>query len=173
MEKARVIITLECNRSCEYCVNKNRHILERAVKIKSINELKEHRIICVTGGEPMLNPERSIGIIKAIRKKFPESLLYFYTALFNERIKEIIRLVDGISYTLHKKYSQNDIQNFYKFQKLIDVPGKEFHLNLDPAIRAAILIRPFLWSNIKIKKWFVGKEAHIPEGELLYILNPG
>lgn len=51
--KARVIVTLECNRHCENCCNTGDAFLGYKV-LTDINELLAYEEIIITGGEPML-----------------------------------------------------------------------------------------------------------------------
>lgn len=106
---ARIIITMNCNRTCDGCCNTYTEVMSQATEISDIAQLKDYDIICVTGGEPMLNVQNTLDIIREIRERCPDSLVYLYTAFYRDSMPAVINAVDGIHYTLHKGASEADI----------------------------------------------------------------
>lgn len=110
MKKLRLLFTPDCNRNCKKCCNKDWD-LEKLPKVTSFYQYDE---IIITGGEPLLYPERLIGFLQAVRL-VSSAKIYLYTAItVRERtfkpIYDVIQHVDGVSITLH---NQNDVNNLY------------------------------------------------------------
>lgn len=178
MSKARVIITMDCRRNCVGCCNTYDHIMSQSICIKSIRKLpKATKTVCVTGGEPMLNPDRTLDIIKAIRTHLPRAIVYLYTALYDERINKILDWVDGVHYTLHAAASKNDVIDFYRFQTNLIGRSGSYRIYIDPRVSLPVVVDPSLWSTVIRRKWQTEQELvdvqpeGLPVGETLYILD--
>lgn len=176
---ARVIITRRCQRNCSGCCNTYSHIMQNAVSIDNISALKGYSIICITGGEPLLEPDLTLGVVAKIRRQNPNSLVYLYSALYTERMYDVVDAVDGIHYSLHKEACAADMYDFQQFQKLVAWKGygKSFRLYIDPKVRYPVKIRPWLWKRVEIKPWLTEEELiaiqpnGLPKGETLFILE--
>lgn len=170
---ARVLITQDCQRNCENCCNKQPSILNKAEIIYSIEEVLHHEIICLTGGEPMLYPDKLIRIINTIRSHPTKHTIYLYTAYFTWRMNEIIPLIDGIHYTLHKETLPIDIEKFHQFQTMIwsACETKSFRLYIQPGMTHSVKIHPWKWKRIELKPWL--EDCPLPSEETLYILKGG
>jgi organic radical activating enzyme len=158
---ARVIITEECERNCSYCCNKYESILKDAIRADSLEEIiNKHDVICLTGGEPMLDIDRTLDIIKHIKEKAPEKTLYLYTAKYDYRIEDIIPLVDGIHYTMHENSTMKDIDDLACIQVTFHGHHEEksFRLFLHSGIERMIAVAPSVWSRIESKPWIDEKE---------------
>ena len=106
MKVARLIITLDCNRKCHYCCN-TPEMLASATHISDLSALKDYDEICITGGEPMLYPEKVISISNTL-KRYNNNKIYLYTAFTNgSELPRVIRrgTIDGINFTLHESGS--------------------------------------------------------------------
>jgi MoaA/NifB/PqqE/SkfB family radical SAM enzyme len=175
---ARVITTFDCSRNCPGCCNTYGSIMSNARNISSLSELKNFQTICLTGGEPMEEPQRTIQIIKAIRKTNLKAKIFLYTALYKEEVKDIIQMVDGIHFTLHVNATKADLDGFQKFQEAIKSGNGSYRLYIDPRVEGSISIQPNLWHRIEVKPWLSEKELldlqpkGLPRGEELIILNP-
>ena len=152
--------------------------MNRAAEIKDLSELAGFREILITGGEPLLNPRRTLGIIEKIKCLSPDSKIYVYTAWFDEKLADIIEEVDGIHYTLHAHSSKRDIADFQRFQDILPLKSKKsFRLYINPSIKHSILIKTGLWHRIEIKPWLTEEELlrkqpdGLPMGEKLYVLE--
>lgn len=93
---ARVIITLKCERACSYCCNKYEKIIKQCVHINNLKPLRGYKEVIITGGEPMLNPSRTLSIIRRIKRMNPKALIYLYTAKYDMKLEDTIELVDGV-----------------------------------------------------------------------------
>lgn len=114
MKKLRLIVTDKCNRHCAGCCNLSldwksipvfKPITDRHPRITEWNE------VLVTGGEPMLEPEltrKVINMISADKKAF------LYTAEVSDwqKIKDVIRILDGLTVTIH---DDCDVDTFVDF----------------------------------------------------------
>lgn len=108
MKKLRLLFTQDCNRNCKGCCNKEWNLNN----LPSVDSFDYNEIL-ITGGEPLLYPERLIGYIKAIRA-ISTAKIYVYTAMtvVEKTFKpfyDILKYVDGITLTLH---NQKDSNNF-------------------------------------------------------------
>jgi len=166
---ARVIMTLKCNRDCKYCCNKNPNVLSQAKHIKSITELADYMVVVLTGGEPMLFPDRVIGLAQQAAKQ--GSVVYLYTAFYVPEIITILPLVKGLTYTLHAPLRKDDLARFYEFQRVISTRVGSFRLSIDPEINQFIEINPSVWIRVQVKQWLVGDKLHVPSSEDLFILD--
>ena len=84
MNKARLKVTLKCNKTCEYCINKSQEYRSKWTKISMVNEVmwKQYRSVVISGGEPLMQK----------------------TALY-----ELLKLLDGYDICLYTSYSENDV----------------------------------------------------------------
>lgn len=177
---ARLIITLDCNRKCHYCCN-TPEMLASATKISDLSELQHYPEILITGGEPMLNPTRTLAIVQHLNqlgqiywnkhKKLRK--IYLYTALALERgylYSMLMYGVDGIHYTLHYNSSAKDvalgIDNIEILSK--EFPNKPFRLYMDSEVEHQVTIIPQRWSRIQSFKFI--EDCPLPENEKLFLL---
>jgi len=181
--KARLLITEECNRNCSYCCNHYYNIMKNTKYINSLDELPVNLTeIMITGGEPMLFPQKTKDISIKLKKKYPFSKLYLYTTLYNDELENIIPYLDGVHYSLHSKETINDLELLYKFQGLLclyeeEWNKKSFRLYVDSKVKLPVSVIPYLWKRMEMFKWSTEEELiakqpdGLPAGESLYILN--
>lgn len=170
---ARIIITLDCNRNCPYCVNKYEHIIKRA---KEVNEydlgdaFSGYDELVITGGEPLLNIGRTEKILKKLCALY-DSKIYLYTALYHEGLYRIMNYIDGLTYTVHSMDDWVDYDAFHDMQKTIAdyYQDKEFRLTLNPNIKKQLGIYPYLWKVIKSKNFKSKELCAILPHETLFI----
>jgi organic radical activating enzyme len=173
---ARVIITFACNRKCSYCCNNYTSIINNATHIQDLNALKDYPEICITGGEPMLNPQRTKDIISKLRDQNPQAVIYLYTARYHEQLSEICTLVDGIHFTLHEKSTVEDINDFIKFQNILiqrrnTDRNKSYRLYIHHNMSNFVVLFPKVWSRVEVKEWLSEGECELPVNETLFILE--
>jgi len=167
MRIARVIVTWKCDKDCDLCCNKNLPVQPQPC---TIEDLQGYDQVLITGGEPMLYPARLEEIIKKLRAQAPENKVYLYSALYRPAMHHIVKLVDGIHYTLHHPFRQVDLDKFNRFHTMIDqYRDKSFRLYIDPRIDWVIPIRPDQWSRVEVKPWM--DACPLPEGEVLLELK--
>ena len=169
--KARVLITKDCNRKCPHCCSEFNTVMS-TMRETTIPKLASYGEVMITGGEPMLYPERVKTFINLIREQNSTTKIYLYTALFTPELIDIIPLLDGIHYTLHIRANQNDVDGFTKFQEAV----KPYHTTMsvrsyiDPAVELPVTIYPWLYYRLEVKPWIMEGECPLPDGEdLLYL----
>ena len=113
--KARIIVTFDCKRNCSYCCNKYTKIIKKATDLYDLNDIKDCSEYIITGGEPMLYPDKVIKLIKQLRLLNKKAKIYMYTTLFKPSLLKIIKLIDGVHYTLHANTTREDMEDFYRF----------------------------------------------------------
>ena len=117
MKKARLITTLECPRNCEGCCN-TQSMIKSATVIENIEDLKSYNEINITGGEPVMFPEKLIKLLKRIYKFKPNPTMYLYMSICNVIYDyKICSIVDGINYTIHSECTPGDISMFVNYQE--------------------------------------------------------
>ena len=91
-DKARILITEKCNRSCSGCCNNYSKIMWEAKYIDSLTDLPPVlKEIMITGGEPMLFPNKTEKIIRELKERYSSSKIYLYSALYRKNLENIIQ----------------------------------------------------------------------------------
>lgn len=185
MRKARVLITERCLRLCAGCCNKYERIMQQMIAVPSLEFLEDgYDIVCLTGGEPMLEPEYLLTCIEACRA-YGVKFVYVYTALYVDHYFEaVIGASDGIHFTLHAPASTLDIgglaaaQDDMLHMALAAWRPKTHRLYVDNRIVASVPIIPSAWSRVDISPWLTEEEVFrrngptgLPPGEELYLLK--
>ncbi len=180
-DKARILITEKCNRDCSGCCNTYSKIMGEARYIDRLTDLPTAlKEIMITGGEPMLFPDKTEKIIRELRERYSSSKIYLYSALYRKKLEDIIPLIDGLHYTLHEGATEKDLKLLYGLQELLKINGKDwgeksFRLYIDNKINLSITIIPNLWRQVNMSKWLTEEEllfkqpGGLPKGELLFI----
>lgn len=85
---ATYILTLACNRDCFFCTNKNQADYEEGVNkiydvVKDFNRdrgyYKEMKSAALTGGEPLLHPDKCVEFVKKVKKSSKNTQTRIYT----------------------------------------------------------------------------------------------
>lgn len=179
-QRARVLITEECNRNCSGCCNKYFKIMEQAKRITTLDELSIYKIISITGGEPLLFPEKTERIIDELKGKKDPPVIYLYSAYYHPSLKKIIPMIGGLHYTVHEGAKEKDFELFYSLQELIKINKKEwkdksFRLYIDNKVDEPLSILPNVWNQSNVSKWLTEKELldkqpnGLPLNETLFI----
>jgi len=166
--KLRLLVTGKCPNKCPMCCN-NRFDLE---KIPVVDRF-DYDEIMITGGEPLLFPERTHIIMKTFRLIAANVIgggqpqIYIYTANFNiGAFRTVYSLADGFVYTPHSK---KDIEAFMSLNAFILSEPDAFQrlslrLNIFPEeekyLPAGVDLS--LW-KVKKMKWM--KDCPVPAGE--------
>lgn len=148
---ARVIVTFRCNRKCPGCCNLN---LPEYRKVHTDEELMEYQEIVITGGEPMLIPGKTLEFINRMWDKGYRGKMYLYTSLWNNKgiSKEILKELDGFTFTLHAECSDTDIMALKNLSNSGILQNKDFSSRL--VIDKRVYDRYDL-SNINFSGWSV------------------
>lgn len=157
-KRLKLFLWEDCNRKCPNCPTDN--IPEEEINFKGLANYDD---IVLTGGEPMLKPERVHNLIMRIRIHYPEKRIYLHTA--DTRDRNYIRIMmfdlDGITVTIH---SQFDVDNFNNFSNSTVESLKErvsCRLNLAPGVRLNNLYAQKHW-----KTKVIGRRPYCPTNEL-------
>ena len=121
---ARIVMTFKCNRDCKGCCNK---IMNFEHTLAKVEEIKNYQKVFITGGEPMLYPDKLIEIIRILRKNGNKRIL-LYTAwpYPKEDFLRVLKELDGVTLTLHAHTDRYMfLDNGYDKMKF---PGKEMRL---------------------------------------------
>jgi organic radical activating enzyme len=117
----------------------------------TLEGLKDFNTICLTGGEPMLYPDRLISIIKRLKVINPKAKIYLYTALYKSEITDILPLIDGLQFSLHYPSFREDINNFTHLQYILIDKHGSYRAFIDNRIIDSIVILPKVWTRLEIK----------------------
>lgn len=125
--KLRLLLTSICNRHCVGCCNKDWNLLA----LSKCVSYKEYDEIILTGGEPLIYPHKIRETVAKIRKQ-SDAKIFLYTAKTNtpETLLSILRILDGLTVTLH---DTSDIKPFNKFNDMLqdsDIASKSLRLNI-------------------------------------------
>ena len=127
--KLRLLVTKDCNRTCAGCCNKDWNL----DKLPICQSYEGYDEIILTGGEPMLHPDKVLKIIEDIRTSRGYAWdkdgvkVYLQTAYVdNIGILRVGTKVDGVSVTLHE---QVDVEPFIEFThaSFSFLPGRQSH----------------------------------------------
>ena len=168
MSKARIILSLECNRDCDYCCNKHPSLRAQMEPLASIRDVLECEEIMLTGGEPMLDPGRVLSLAKYLRG-YSDARLFLYTQLYVPALANILPFLDGVHYTIHKGAGDDERYGFQQFQRLIQGHKGSFRLYIHPEVFIPLMIWPDKWARIEQKPWLADGNCPLPEGERLYL----
>jgi organic radical activating enzyme len=177
LKKARVIVTLKCNRNCGNCCNKEEVFKQHKV-LTNINDLLSYDEIIITGGEPILLYVMLANFLHYLRGKYKKPI-FLYSALYNDEREyiNILRVVNGLHFTLHNEAKDKEIVELKKLSSLL-LRYKDIYKHL--SLRLAIdnrLYDKYDFSNIDFSGWSVVKKmkwlvnAPLPKDEELFIFD--
>lgn len=112
MKKLRLIVDAKCNRRCAGCCNNQFDI----TKLPVCTDYTPYDEIILTGGEPMLFPDRIVEIVLAIdaqKRNHGRTPIYMNTAKLDnvDDMNNVLPWLDGVTLTLH---NQKDVVTFCK-----------------------------------------------------------
>ncbi len=109
MKHLRLLITEDCDRACAGCCNKDWDL--QALPVAT--DFSGYELIMLTGGEPVLYPEKLKAVTEEIRRQNENAKIVLYTANTTSFLwQEILDMVDGITLTIHEN---SDVENFEEF----------------------------------------------------------
>ena len=184
--KARLILFFDCPRKCEKCCNTDNSLMQQIKHIK-FTDLLNYSEIYITGGEPLLEPNKVLALIQALKKANYTGKIGLYTANYMPKsqkdekyidaVIEIIKLVDGLQYTMHKDTTLGDITHLQQFTALLNTYAPAYHaldyrLNIDEYWYDTIVDYTMLEHIWKVIKKMVWKDnCPLPVGEDLVMLE--
>lgn len=168
MKKLRLLLTDKCNRNCAGCCNKDWDL--SALPVESLENLSQYDCIMLTGGEPLLNPERVIAVSIIARMEGFTGQIYLYTAMSQPitSILSVMGFIDGVTFTIHKK---TDVFEFYDMNARLryydNIKSKSLRLNVFKGVELVDFEcgdRDRLWSIKKDMEWI--KNCPLPKDEV-------
>jgi len=168
MGSLRLVMLEECNRTCEGCCN-NDWDLEGLQVVDSFSGYDE---ILITGGEPMLYPEKVIDLCNEIAfysDEYPSVILYTAKTKRPLDLIAVLAVLDGVTITLHEQY---DVEPFNVFNLLSEKLGAGIGRSLRLNVFSGIDI-----STCNLEGWDVKediewiKDCPLPENETIKRLN--
>lgn len=162
MNKLRLVMFEQCNRSCEGCCNNDWDLNGLDV----CDSFEGYDMIMLTGGEPMLKPDLVIETAERIRQNSMAKII-LYTAKSRRALDliAVMHWLDGLTLTLHEQY---DVEAFIQLNKLIQrSPSlfcKDLRLNVFSNVDIDGLNTRF-WQVKDGIEWI--KDCPLPEGEVI------
>ncbi len=131
-------VTSKCNSNCGFCYALNGTTVTDITKQQVEQVVKEIAStqcssVCITGGEPLLNPQRTIDIMKQLHKYGIALLLSTNGTNFIECINDIEPLISRLSLPLDGYNTQDSTingrieSNFEKVKEILDLYKKKQH----------------------------------------------
>ncbi len=107
----RVVITDECNLSCEFCCMNDLEIYKSFETVRALYIAeKRYDEVCITGGEPLLELPKVVQFAALVRYFNPDVKIYLYTngILLTEETLETLKLsgITGINWLAHSFISE-------------------------------------------------------------------
>lgn len=158
--RLRLLVTPYCNRNCVGCCNKDWQ-LDKLPRVESFGAFDE---IILTGGEPLLYPTLTLGIIEMIRR-VTNAPIYVYTAESRlPFVLPVLSRVDGLTLTLHEPA---DVVGF----QLLNIALLDYYTGLRKSLRLNVFEGVDL-TGTDLKLWKVKTgirwipNCPLPEGEV-------
>lgn len=158
--KLRLLLTEDCDRSCPGCCNKDWDLDALGV----CDSFDGYSEVLITGGEPMLYPDRVLTLIRKIRRHNPATKIYVYTAKvdYTRAALEVLNAADGMTLTLHEPDDAKALSVFDFELKPPLAAGKSLRLNVFNGIETPELFND--WKTKEDMEWV--KDCPLPEGEI-------
>jgi organic radical activating enzyme len=133
--KLRLLFTKDCIRNCEGCCNKQWDLDKLPVFDINSDDTSMYSEILITGGEPLLYPERLYKLLFNLYRKNFNGEVYIYTAwtkLWSLDQLDIIKFVDGFTITIHDQQAADEFVETEKQIRLMsnDYKGMSMRLNV-------------------------------------------
>lgn len=164
--KLRLLLWEDCLRECDGCCNQDWDLKSLPV----CRDYLGYQLIMLTGGEPLLYPERLRQIITGIRAATSARLILYSAANGDpELLHQFASLTDGLTLTLHE---QSDVEPFLRFlEKLKQMPlaGKSWRLNIFKGV--SFDAAGLSWWQVKYEIVWV-KNSPLPANEEFMRLLP-
>lgn len=166
-KKLRLVVTEKCHNKCPMCCN-NRFDL----KTIPVVDRFDYDEISITGGEPMLYPDKVADIADTLRKAAKiigaNPKIWLYTSKLNPMTFTMIaKYIDGVCYTPH---NDAEVAMFKAVNRMllrneawIDKEGFSLRLNLFYEQAQALKKENLSLWKVKNMVWI--KDCPIPEGE--------
>lgn len=169
-KKLRLIVTNVCNRNCEGCCNKD--WVYEGPKEFTVEQAQEYHTVIITGGEPLLYPEKVFNLMH----KFNKVMLYTASICDETKLKNILLhpALVGLTFTIH---DQKGFEDFKIFKKVIDDLIEKHNWSLmNVSCRVSIFVNDvklepidlYGW-DVKLTEWI--KDCPLPNDEDFGVLQ--
>ena len=107
MRQVRVMITERCNLACPYCCNDIPEVANSFEPVsfqEAVDRASEFPVVCVTGGEPLVELSMLLLFLLAIGPPRSDRSVFLYTngvLLDEKRAKTLEGVVDGLNVGVH------------------------------------------------------------------------
>lgn len=171
MKKLRLLVTSTCNRKCAGCCNKEWDL--QSLPISNLSELSEFDELIITGGEPLLFPEETVGLAASVKKLYPHIKIYLYTAhvtafwetFMRFKTEKNLEFFDGFHITIHEDASEIEIDTLRQLQLFHYIfKEKSMRLQIFPDVNHRITIYPRFWKRITFNPWI--ENCPLPQNEV-------
>jgi len=172
MKKLRLLVTQLCNRSCAGCCNKEWN-LNGLPQVMITEEYDKYDEVIITGGEPLLFPDKTVDLAKSIKILNPNIKVYLYTAHIRAFWNTFMRLnktadlayFDGFHITIHEDVDEFELDLLEQLQ-LFDNMFKDHSMRLQvfPDVEHRVRIKPAFWKRITFNPWI--ENCPLPQDEV-------
>lgn len=123
-----------CNNNCPLCCNKQYDV--EKIQVVSVEELKQTKTICITGGEPFLSPNLTNFIFNLIFQYNNIKNLYIYTSGESIKRADLSTLVlwqtnynvdMGLSLGPKSKRDRDNLRSYLIYEKLLELKSNRFY----------------------------------------------
>jgi len=171
-KKLRLLVTGKCNNNCPLCCNNRFNISE----IPVVDNIMRYEEINITGGEPLLYPERLFCLLQYINEgriyTGNAPTIYLYTSILPtpDIYGPILQYLSGICYTPHDrgaaKLFTREAYKISTFAKLLPVHAlRSLRLNIFPEVEDVLLDAETDFPDWKVKRMQWIKDCPVPDGE--------
>jgi organic radical activating enzyme len=170
---ARLLVTRRCGRRCDGCANTYPSLMAQARVVASLEEVSRYAAVCVTGGEPLRDVDRTEAILHRIRDLAgSRQAVYLYTALFVPDLWRLLPLLDGVHFSLHAEATMDDAVDFAELQRVAALwRDKSWRLYVDARLTQPVFLVPSLWARVEVKPWRTEGDCPLPAHEDLLVLE--
>ncbi len=169
---ARVVITDECNRSCEFCCMKDEQLSDTFKEVTPMYVANAHYdVVSITGGEPTLDMHKLLMFVSLLKYRKPDTIVYVYTNgdLLTREEADMMKMsgIDGINWS-PKRGVDNYQQNHWAFIHSCVLPVRVL---IQDTLVYDDLIQYFDNQGMEFREWTLGETCHEREDEDRYRLR--
>lgn len=158
-KKLRLLLTEQCNRDCSGCCNKDWELS----KLPVCTDYTKYKMIMLTGGEPMLQPELVMQAIDTICRQTNAPIILYTADLSNwNQLMRILERIDGITVTLHTPEDTVRFKSFDRRYQPSEQIKERMRLNVF-AEAGSVEAKPY-WMVKRNMQWI--KNCPLPEKEI-------
>lgn len=163
-DTCRVVITEDCNRSCEFCCMKDPEITD-TFKLVTANYVAKARysIVSITGGEPTLYMHNLITMVCLVKYYKPDAIVYVYTNgdLLTREETDMMKVagVDGINWNPHDEIDSYK-RNHWAFIHSCVIPVR---VRIQDTLLSDDVLQYFDNQGMEFVVWSIGDCYDLPD----------